>query len=145
MGRQSLNIARISPNSASHFRLRMADNPTGSETILPEEIKSEPEPEPELNPVEEFRKGKAKREYKRKEVKVITTHVPPEPEPVPAPPAPSIDAESIAGRVAEILLSKMGAEEDDVEEAEVKTKAKPKAPRPKKEVTPPPTRSFGWC
>lgn len=126
----------------------MTDNPTGSETIVePEEVvtSSEPvveEPAPK-DPVEEFRKGKAKRESKRKEVKIIETYVPPPDEP-PAP--PSIDPESIARRTAEIVLSAMGnkvaAESEEVE-------AKPKRGRPKKEVPSPPplptTKSFGWC
>lgn len=133
-GRQSLKIALSSPSSAKSFRLRMSDSPTGSETkpVEPEPV----EPEPAV--VEEFRKNKSKREAKRK------TYVP-EIAP-PPPPATTIDAESIADRVAEILLSKMGTEEDDDEPPPVKTKAKPAPPRPKKEVAPPPpTKSFGWC
>jgi hypothetical protein len=127
----------------------MTDNPTGSETIVEEEevvvTSSEPVPEPApKDPVEEFRKGKAKRESKRKEVKIIETHIPDEPK--PEPPAPSIDPESIARRTAEIVLSAMGskvaAESEEVE-------AKPKRGRPKKEVPSPPplptTKSFGWC
>ena len=130
----------------------MTDNPTESETkpVEPEPAPVEPEPapvEPEPVAVEEFRKNKTKREAKRKEVKVIVAHVPPVEEAAPVPPPPpTIDAESIAGRVAEILLSKMGAEEDVDEPSPVKAKTKPAAPRPKKEVAPPPpTKSFGWC
>lgn len=125
----------------------MADNPTASETI----VTPEPEPEPEvksvIDPVEEFRKNKAKREYKRKEVKIIETHVPDEPKPVSVPaPVPAIDPESIARRTAEIVLSAMGSKvATESEEVE----AKPKRGRPKKEVTTPPeppaTKSFGWC
>lgn len=116
----------------------MADNPPASETIVVPEPEPEPSP-PVVDPVEEFRKGKAKREYKRKEVKIIETHVPPPPPPdVPAPEPPALDPESIARRTAEIVLSAMGNKES--EEA-----PKPKKPRAKKESSPPRTKSFGWC
>lgn len=92
----------------------MADTPVESET------KEEPVA------VQEFRKEKKKREAKRQEVKVITTHVPDAP------------AESIADRVAEMVLSKIAAEEEE-------KKARPKPPPKKKEVPPPTTKSFGWC
>lgn len=145
-GRQNANRSLSSCNSAKYRFFVMTEEPTGSETILPQseeaELKAvEPVETKAADPVEEFRKGKAKREYKRKEVKIIQTHVPPD-EP---PPAPSIDPESIARRTAEIVLSAMGskmaAESEEVE-------AKPKRTRQKKEVSPPPpptTKSFGWC
>lgn len=115
----------------------MSDNPTGSETIVPEPV-AEPEPVPE-DPATTFRKGKAKREAKRKEVQVITTHVP-APEPV--------NPESIADRVAEILLSKMAVEKDDmVKTSPVKAKPRQKrAPKtPEEKPAPPATKFFGWC
>jgi hypothetical protein len=110
----------------------MEANPPESETIV-----TEPEPEPEADPVTEFKKGKAKREAKRKEV-VIKEYVPPAPaaaEPIEVP-----SAESIADRVLEMLAARQGEEE----------KAKPKrAPPKKKEPTPPPSpaaaKYFGWC
>lgn len=144
MGRQSLKIARNSPSSASHFFLRMEDKPTGSETIA----------------VEEFRKGKAKREKKRV---VIQEYVPPNvepepvpvpepvpeptpaPEPVPPPSAPSPDVDSIASRVADLLFAKMAVEKVEDTPDKVKTKAKPRAAPKKKEVEAPPAKYFGWC
>jgi hypothetical protein len=122
-----------------------------------------------VDPAAEFRKGKAKREAKRKEVKVITEYVPPlpestkvpepepepepkvsEPEPEPKVPEPVIDVDSIAERVAEKLFSKMAVEKVDMDKTpEVKTPPKPKrAPKEKKVKTPPPpppTKYFGWC
>jgi hypothetical protein len=139
----------------------MADTPTGSETIA--------------DPVVEFKKGKAKREAKRKEVRVITEYVPPEPaakepkpepaakEPEPEPaakepepePEPVVakesvpDVDSIASRVADLLFAKMAVEKVDMDKTpEIKTKAKPKQPPKKKEKPaspPPPTKYFGWC
>lgn len=147
MGRQSLKIDRNSVNSANHLRLYMADNPTESETIVAPQ-----EEEQSVDPVSEFKKGKAKREAKRKEVKVITEYVPDPP--VPAAPLssaievpPAVDAESIAGRVAEMLFEKMAVEKNDLDKTpEIKTKAKAKPPARKKEVPPPPpTKYFGWC
>jgi hypothetical protein len=97
--------------------------PAESETIAVEES----------TPVSEFKKGKAKRESKRKEVKVITEYVPE-------------DAESIASRAAEILFAKMVAEQNDMDKTpESKTKARPKPPAKKKAESPPPTKYFGWC
>lgn len=130
----------------------MTEEPTGSETILPqsEETTATEVSAAVVDPVEEFRKGKAKREYKRKEVKIIETHVPPppadEPKSVAPAPTPAIDPESIARRTAEIVLSAMGSKvATESEEVE----AKPKRGRPKKEVASPPeppaTKSFGWC
>jgi hypothetical protein len=127
----------------------MTDAPAGSETILPqsEETTVIAVEEPKSDPVEEFRKNKAKREYKRKEVKIIETHVPPvadEPKSEPAPNPASIDPESIARRTAEIVLSAMGSKvATESEEVE----AKPKRTRTKKEepTIPPATKSFGWC
>jgi hypothetical protein len=105
----------------------------------------------------------AKREAKRKEVKVITEYVPPEPEstkvpepepksePLPTPaPSPVIDVESIAERLAEKFFAKMAVEKIDMDKTpEVKTPPKPKrAPKEKKVKTPPPpppTKYFGWC
>lgn len=149
MGRQSLKIDRSSVNSANHLRLYMEDKPAASETIaVPEETKapveSEPEPEPEpvsVDPVTEFRKGRAKREAKRKEVKVITEYVPPEdPQPAPAPVnVPS--AESIADRVVEILSAKRQAEEEKPKPVRKAPKKKEPTPPP----SPPPTKYFGWC
>jgi len=142
MGRQSLKIDRSSVNSANHLRLYMEDKPTESETIVT------PSEEPPVDPVAAFKKGKAKREAKRKEVKVITEYVP---EP-PAPTAPLseaveiLDADSIADRVAAKLFAKMAVEKDDLDKTpEVKTKARSKPPPKKKEVSPPPTKYFGWC
>jgi hypothetical protein len=135
MGRQSAKIALSSANSAKYFRFCMEAIPEGSETI----VTTEPEPEPPVDPVEEFKKGKAKRETKRKQV-VIQEYVPPEPK--------SDDVESIASRVAEMLFAKMGREEADLDktpEEKVKTRPKPKPPAKKKEVSPPPTKYFGWC
>jgi len=127
-------------------------------------IESETIPE---DPVSAFRKGKAKRESKRKEVKVITEYVPPTdgepdhpapppkvPVPDPAPdPEPSntiLDVDSIADRVAAKLFDKMAVEK--VEDREVqKTQTPPKvkrAPKEKKVKTPPPvpaTKYCGWC
>jgi hypothetical protein len=120
-----------------------------------------------VDPATEFRKGKAKREAKRKEVKVITEYVPPlpestkvpEPEPEPKVPEPEpepkvsepepepkvseppvIDVDSIAERVAEKLFGKMAVEKVDMDKTpEVKTPPKPKrAPKEKKVKTPPP-------
>lgn len=140
----------------------MADNPTESETILPEPTVaiSNPDPVPE-DPVSAFKKGKTKREAKRKEVKVITEYVPDPPAPVtplseaievPAPQAPApveVDVDSIADRVAEKLFAKMAVEKVENTTPEVKTKAKPKSAPKKKEVAspppPPPTKYFGWC
>jgi hypothetical protein len=121
----------------------MEDKPVESETIAPSD------------PVETFKKGRAKREAKRKEVKIISEYVPDPPEPatplseaieVPAPPAPAVDAESIAGRVADLLFAKMVEEKDTVDKTPEtsKTKARPKPP-PKKKEDPPPTKYFGWC
>ena len=145
MGRQSLNIDRSSVNSANHLRFCMEDKPLASETI------AEPEPAPVKDPVEEFKKGKAKREAKRKEVKVITEYVPEPPvetkaELVPEPPSVP-DVDSIASRVSEMLFAKMAAEKVDMDKTpEVKTQAKPRAAPKKKEVpSPPPTKYFGWC
>jgi hypothetical protein len=122
----------------------MTDAPTGSETILPQSEETPPTDPPKSDPVEEFRKNKAKRDYKRKEVKIIETHLPPdEPKSAPAP-AASIDPESIARRTAEIVLSAMGSKvATESEEVE----AKPKRTRTKKEepTIPPATKSFGWC
>lgn len=121
-----------------------------SETIV---TAPDPDPEPEseptppaVDPVEAFRKGKAKRETKRKQVKIIETHVPPVADELPPPPPrepPTIDSESIARRTAEIVLSAMGSKmATESEEVE----AKPKRARTKKEVaTPPNTNYFGWC
>jgi hypothetical protein len=122
----------------------MEDKPLESETIVTgaaEEPEPEPAPAPEIakDPVAEFKKGRAKREAKRKEVRVITEYVPPsEPEPAPAPvEVPSV--ESIADRVFEMLAAK---------QEEEKPKPVRKAPK-KKEPTPPPspppTKYFGWC
>lgn len=133
MGRQSAKIALSSDNSAKYLRFCMEANPEGSETI----VTPEPEPEPVVDPVIEFKKGKAKRETKRKQV-VIQEYVPPEPK--------SDDVESIASRVAEMLFAKMGREEADLDktpEEKVKTRPKPKPPAKKKE-SPPPTKYFGW-
>lgn len=106
--------------------------PAESETIVEQE-------EVVTTPVSEFKKGKAKRESKRKEVKVITEYVPPSEAPVP-------DAESIASRAAEILFAKMVAEQNDMDKTpESKTKARPKPPAKKKAESPPPTKYFGWC
>jgi hypothetical protein len=106
--------------------------PEGSETIVTAE------PEPVVDPVAEFKKDKAKRESKRKQV-VIQEYVP---EPAPAP-----DVESIASRVADMLFAKMGRETVDMDKTpeKVKTRPKPKPPAKKKEVSPPPTKYFGWC
>ena len=121
----------------------MEETPTGSDTI---------------SVVEKFRNGKKKRETKRKEARVITTHVPPLEDPVPEPvpeeipsPAPEspppppppvaapkakkvsfTDMEGIADKVAEMILSK-------VEKKTPKVRTAP-APAPA-----PPTKSFGWC
>lgn len=105
----------------------MEASPAESETIL--------EPEP----VSEFKKEKAKRESKRKEVKVITEYVP--------EPAKTIDEESIASRAAEIVFAKMVAEKAAVDKTpESKTKARPKPPAKKKAESPPPSaKYFGWC
>ena len=108
----------------------MEDKPTESETIVTEE--------PVSDPVAEFKKGKAKREAKRKEVKVITEYVPPPPETPPAPEPPSID--SIADRVVEMLSAKQAAEE----KPKLK-RAAPKKKEPASPPTPPPTKYFGWC
>lgn len=130
----------------------MEDKPVESETIE--------------TPVEAFKKGKAKREAKRKEVKVITEYTPPPAEYVPEPPAetkplseavevppaptPVIDVDSIADRVADKLFAKMAVEKVEVDKTpEVKTKARPKPPAKKKESAPtpppPPAKYFGWC
>jgi hypothetical protein len=137
----------------------MTENPAVSDTIETEEVVDAvksvepeptpyPEPGPEPEPVKKFRAEKQKREYKRKEVKVITTHVPPESEPEPAPaPAPVtvIEAESIADRVAEILLQKMGGDRD-VSPPQSKPRAAPKKKEVQTPIPPPPrTKSFGWC
>lgn len=131
----------------------MSEVTTGSETI------TEPaaEPKVDLGPVENFRKDKKKRETKRREVQIIHTHVPPLlPSPPPSPakakevPSVAFNAESIADRVAELVLMKMG---EEVEEVSAPTKKKKVVPaRPKKEAPPnppppppPPTKSFGWC
>lgn len=124
----------------------MADNPEGSETI----VTPSPEPAPApVDPVSEFRKSKAKREAKRKEVKVITEYVPDPPAP-PTSLSEAIevpDVDSIADRVAEKIFAKMAVEKVDMDKTpEVKTKAKPRAPPKKKEVaSPPPAKYFGWC
>lgn len=128
----------------------MEANPTGSETI-------ETSAEPVQDPVVEFKKGRAKREAKRKEVKVITEYVPEPPaetkaELVPEPPLPAPDADSIAARVAEMLFAKMAAEKNDLDKENTppnKTKPKPRAAPKKKDKSPPPspppTKYFGWC
>lgn len=105
----------------------MDAKPAESDTIEPE-------------PVSEFKKEKAKRESKRKEVKVITEYTP---EPVAA----TIDEESIASRAAEIVLAKMVAEKAIVDKTpESKTKTRPKPPAKKKTESPPATNKyFGWC
>jgi hypothetical protein len=126
--------------------------PTESETILESEIATK-EPEPPTDPVTEFKKGKAKREAKRKEVKVITEYVPEPPEPAPTPLSGAVeipDAESIASRAAELLFAKISAQQNVMDKTpEVKTKAKPKPPAKKKDQSPPPppppTNYFGWC
>lgn len=122
----------------------METNPTESETII------EPEVPAPSNPVEEFKKGKAKRESKRKQV-VIQEYVPEPPvttESVSA--AVEVpDAESIASRAAELLFAKISAEKHVVDKTpENKTKTRPKPPAKKKvqsPPTPPPTNYFGWC
>ena len=121
----------------------MDTNPAESETILQPVSEPEPEPEPVSVQVEAFRQGKAKREAKRKEVKVITTHVPP---PV-APEPPRLDADDIAGRVAEILLSKMAEDvgEEEEDEKKVVRRKKKASPAPAPAPSIPPTKSFGWC
>jgi hypothetical protein len=120
----------------------MEDKPTESETIVT------PSEEPPVDPVAAFKKGKAKREAKRKEVKVITEYVPEPPAPT-APLSEAVeipDADSIADRVAAKLFAKMAVEKDDLDKTpEVKTKARSKPPPKKKEVSPPPTKYFGWC
>lgn len=133
MGRQSLKIDRSSVNSANHLRLYMEDKPLESETIAVE---------PEVNPVEEFKKGKAKREAKRKEVKVITEYVPPAPA-APEPELPAApDVDSIASRVLQMLSAQRPHEEEE-------EKPRRKAPAKKKESPPPPPpppeKYFGWC
>lgn len=156
MGRQSAKIAFSSEISPSHRFFRMADNPTGSETILSPEVETAPTPDTvPTDPVSTFKKGRAKREAKRKEVQIIREYVPDPPAPttslseaveVPGPP-PGLDVESIAGRVAEMVFAKMAVEKDEVAEKTPpnKTKPRPKAPSKKKESTPPPTKYFGWC
>lgn len=135
----------------------MADNPIGSETIVtdgPEVAAAAPDPIP-TDPVSVFRKGRAKRESKRKEVQVIKEYVPEPPAPTTSvsqavevpPPPPEIDVESIAGRVAEMVFAKMAVEKNEItaKTPPSKTKARPKPPAKKKESTPPPTKYFGWC
>lgn len=157
MGRQSWNIAFSSCTSPSSRFLRMSDTPDASETI------ADPVPDaPPTDPVSVFRKNKTKRESKRKEVQVIKEYVPdppapttavevaasaPAPTPAPAP-AATIDAESIADRVAEVLFAKMGREKADLDKTpeKVKTRPRPKPPAKKKESPPAPTtKYFGWC
>lgn len=123
----------------------MSDNPSASETMV---TMPDPEPEPapapvpaEEDPAVTFRKGKAKREAKR--VQIINTHV------------PASDPESIAERVAEMVLAKMAAEKNDM--VKIKTspvRATAAKPKSKRAATPPPateekpllpTKSFGWC
>lgn len=128
----------------------MSDNPSASETMV---TMPDPEPEPapvpapvpaEEDPAVTFRKGKAKREAKR--VQIINTHV------------PASDPESIAERVAEMVLAKMAAEKNDMVKIKTSpvraTAAKPKSKRAAPPPTPPPateekpllpTKSFGWC
>jgi hypothetical protein len=113
----------------------MEASPPASETIVTE---PEPEPEPEADPVTEFKKGKAKREAKRKEV-IIREYVPPAPAAVVEPKVEVPSAESIADRVLEMLAARQEEE-----------KPKPKRAAPKKtEPTPPPSpaaaKYFGWC
>ena len=83
----------------------MSDIPTESDTR--EEVVLETIAEPKPDPVAEFKKGKAKREAKRKEVKVITEYVP-EP-PAPEPPK-EVDVDSIVDRVTQALFEKMSVE-----------------------------------
>jgi hypothetical protein len=130
----------------------MEANPEVSETIVTAE-----EPSTEPITVQEFKKGRAKREAKRKEVKVITEYVPEAPpattplsEAVEVPAPPAVDVDSIADRVAEKLFAKMAVEKVDLDKENTppnKTKAKPKPPAKKKEkqASPPPTKYFGWC
>lgn len=109
----------------------MSDAPTESETIA-----VEPEPEPKAkDPVETFRKGRAKREAKRKEV-VIQEYVP--------PPEPELDVDSIVDRAVKAVFDKMDVAKAPVDKTpEKKTRPRPKPPAEKKEV--PPTKYFGWC
>lgn len=121
----------------------MTDIPTESETKpeVPEVETKAPE-----DPATEFRKGKAKREAKRKEVRVITEYSPPPPAEAKPEPPPVIDERSIAERVAAMVFERMAVETP-------KTETKPKAkPGPKKKAksttpppSPPPTKYFGWC
>jgi hypothetical protein len=127
----------------------MEAKPAESETILESEVTTiEPE-DVKSDPVMEFKKGKAKRESKRKEVRVITEYVPDPPSPTRTPLSAAVeipDAESIASRAAEILFAKISAEKNVMDKTpENKTKARPKPPAKKKESSPPPTKYFGWC
>lgn len=104
----------------------MSDAPTESETI------------PVPAPVEEFRKGKAKREAKRKEV-VIQEYVP-----EAETKAPEVDVDSIVDRAVKAVFDKMDTAKVPVDKTpEKKTRPRPKPPAEKKEV--PPTKYFGWC
>lgn len=127
----------------------MTDIPTESETNpVPEVETKAPE-----DPATEFRKGKAKREAKRKEVRVITEYSPPpppaeaKPEPEAAPPV--VDEQSIADRVAAMVFERMAVEKVATPKTETKPKAKPGPKKKAKSTTPPPspppTKYFGWC
>lgn len=112
----------------------MSDAPTESDT-------KEVPVETTKDPVEEFKKGKAKREAKRKEVKVITEYVPEVPPPAPEP---AVDVDSIVDRVTQALFDKMAVEKVKTPpKAKVKAPAKKKSPPPP--PPPPPTKYFGWC
>lgn len=119
----------------------MTDIPSEAETkaVVEEEVVPEAPP---TDPVSEFKKGKAKREAKRKEVKVIAEYVPEPPAPVEAPPA--VDVESIVDRVAQAVFEKMAVERVTTPEPK-KAKAKPAAKKKEKSPSPPPTKYFGWC
>ena len=123
----------------------MDDNPTLSETIVEESAPAVPE-----DPASAFRKGKAKREAKRKEVKVITEYVP-EPPVASTPLSAAVEVpntESIAARVAEMLLEKMANEKVSMDKTPEAKKTRPR-PTPPTQKTPspppPPTKYFGWC
>lgn len=126
----------------------MTDIPTESETKpeVPEVETKAPE-----DPATEFRKGKAKREAKRKEVRVITEYSPPPPPPaeIKAELAPVVDEQSIADRVAAMVFERMAVEKVATPKTETKAKAKPGPKKKAKSTTPPPspppTKYFGWC